>query len=161
MLLRLLGTIFFLSLSAQAAEWPKPNAANCDFYYQLETKLKCKTQDENYLSDYAPFYCEKFLKESHEWSRPLKGWAQKTSNCLQEKLYEHQNNTQFNCKTLEEEAFRIHSKCYNEADLCQLKISEIYKIFQVIKLKDFFKEFKYSDGGMTRLMTSCLKNHLF
>lgn len=153
--------IFFISFSAYSAEWPKPNLADCSFYYELEKKFTCKAQGVSYLADYAPFYCEEFKKKSINWSAPLKSWTQKTRGCLQEMLYEHKSNPDLSCQNLEEIAFKTHSACYNEADLCQLKISDIYQVIKVVKFKDFFKEFHYSDGGMIRLINYCIKRHLF
>jgi hypothetical protein len=159
MQVRVFLIIFFFSFSAQAAQWPKPNLDNCDFYSELEEKLHCKKEGVNYLSDYAPFYCKRFKEESLTWSTPLKSWVQKTNQCLQEMLYEQKNNPALDCKTLEEEAFKIHSKCYNEGELCKLKLSDIYRVFKTIKLKDYWREFRYSDGGMLRLINFCLKEH--
>ena len=160
MYLRLLLTTFFISFSAQSVEWPQPNPDNCKFYDELEANLQCKSQDVNYLSDYAPYYCREFRKRSPNWTAPLQSWVKKTDACLQTKLYEHKSNSAFTCETLEKEAFKIHAKCYNQADFCQLKVSDLYQVFKVIKLRDFWKEFRYSDGGMTRLISYCIKENL-
>lgn len=156
-------TISYLAFFCHSsmAEWPTPNPDSCVFYSKLESQLSCKKQGVDYLSDYAPYYCQKFIRESATWSLAAQNWTKKTRKCLQETLYEQRNNPKFNCRNLEKIAFQTHSACYNEADLCQLEIHPIMHIFRVIKFKDYFKELRYADGGMLRLINYCLKRHLF
>lgn len=141
---------------ANSAEWPKPTPDNCEFYTKLESQLHCKDEGVDYLAQYAPFYCEAFRTKSKIWKSPLKEWAQKTGACLQDMLYEHRGNPDFNCQNLEALAFKTHTACYNEADMCQLKLKDIAEVIKVIKIKDFFKEFKYSYGEMFKLGKTCL-----
>jgi hypothetical protein len=162
---RIFGFFLFISFSIYTSvalpQWPAPNTESCEFYPRLEAAMNCKSRGVNYLSDYAPFYCQEFLKEAPNWSASLNNWTKKTRGCLQEMLYEQRGNPGFTCDNLEEMAFKTHSACYNEADLCQLKIKELWQVFKVIKFKDFFKELRYSDGGMIRLVNFCIKSHIF
>ena len=139
-----------------ATEWPKPLAGDCEFYTKLENILHCQDKGVDYLSQYAPYYCEAFRAQRENWNNPLKLWAQKTEVCLQEMLYEQRSNPQFSCKTLEEIAFKTHTACYNEAELCQLKIKDIGEILKVIRIKDYFIEFRYSYRELVRLGKTCL-----
>jgi hypothetical protein len=147
---------FLLFPVANSANWPRPSEENCDFYTKLESELHCKDEGVDYLSNYAPFYCEAFSTKSKVWKTPMKEWAQKTGLCLQEMLYEHRSNPDFNCKNLEDLAFKTHTACYNETELCQLKIKDIAEILKVIKFKDFLLEFRYSPKEMIRLGRTCI-----
>ena len=114
--------------------------------------MKCSAKGVSYVSEYAPFYCRRFIEKSKDWSPEAQNWTKKTRLCLQESLYDKRNDPNLSCANLEEVAFKTHSICYNDADLCQLKVSELFDIFRIVKIKDYFKELKYSDGGMVRLV---------
>lgn len=156
----LLASLFFSSNLLSNTTWPKPNPDNCEFYPQLESVMKCSALGVKYISDYAPFYCKKFIEESKTWNQQAQNWTKKTRQCLQETLYEKRNDPKLSCDNFEEIAFKTHSTCYNEADLCQLESTQILGIFRIVKFKDYFKELRYADGGMLRLIKYCLKRHL-
>lgn len=149
--------LFMLAFNINSAEWPRPNPANCEFYQKLETQLNCHKEGIDYLSHYAPFYCEAFMSKGKKWESPLREWASKTGVCLQDMLYEQRSNPGLSCKTLESIAFKTHTACYNEADICQLSPGELFEVLKVIKLKDFFTEFKYSHKEIMKMGTTCLK----
>lgn len=157
----LLVTLLFSHVVFSNTTWPKPNPDNCDFYLQLENVMKCSTKGVKYISDYAPFYCKKFMLESKSWNLKAQNWTKKTRQCLQETLYEKRHDPKLSCDNLEEMAFNTHSTCYNEADLCQLETAQMIDIFRIVKFKDYFKELRYADGGMIRLIKYCLKTRLF
>lgn len=146
---------------ANAGQWPRPSSVNCEFYTKLESELHCEDIGVTYLSQYAPFYCEAFRTKSMVWKTPLKEWAQKTGVCLQEMLYEHRSNPNFNCQTLETLAFKTHTACYKEAETCQLKLSDIAEVLKVIRIKDLFKEFQYSYAEIYKLSKTCLVKWVF
>jgi hypothetical protein len=143
------------------AAWPNPDPENCIFYSRLERVMNCKSTGVNYLSDYAPSYCELFKSHSSTWSEAAQIWTKKTRGCLQEMLYEQKSNPKFNCENLEKIAFQSHSACYNEGELCHLEFTQILQIFKIVKFNDYFKELRYADGGMMRLVNYCAKRFLF
>ena len=146
---------------SKVEDWPHPNFENCEFYGKLEGLLKCQSVGVDYLSHYAPYYCEAFKRESKGWSKELNMWAQKTGLCLQKMLYGQRDNPNLSCKTLEDIAFSTHAGCYNQADLCKLKIPELFKVIRVIKMKDMMREVRYSASEINGLMMTCLDSWIF
>lgn len=149
---------FLMPLRAKAAttSWPTPNFENCEFYNQLEGIFNCRSKGVDYLAHYAPYYCENFKRESKNWDGALREWTRKTGLCLQKMLYEEKNNLHMNCNNLEAIAFATHSKCYDRAELCKLKLSEWVQIISVIKFRDLAKEISYSYKELSALLKSCL-----
>ena len=97
------------------------------------------------------------MNKGKTWDPALREWASKTGVCLQDMLYEQRSNPALTCKTLEAIAFKTHTSCYSEAEICKLTPGELLEVLKVIKMKDFFTEFKYSHKEIMKMGAACLK----
>ena len=107
----------------------EPEQNSCDFYQCREGRHQCG--DDGYYLGFGYKYCQEYIELTPTFKPETQRWMADVRLCLQEELAALSENRM--CKDAMNFAFDSHSKCYMEAGVCSLPLSEFYQVLKVIK----------------------------
>jgi hypothetical protein len=114
-------------------------ALSCGLYERLNRSCGCNGTD-GYLTGFGLRYCNRFLNATG-WTPAGARWRDQTLTCLQQALIRklpRLPNGACDCEKLREAAWQTHVECYTQpsASFCELPLSDIRKIYDIIDLGD-------------------------
>jgi hypothetical protein len=150
--------ILFLNASFEAgARLPVPQKNACGFYLELELALDCqgKNQKDQYLTQFAYPYCQKFKAAKAQFDPGLKFWVESTTECLQQKLVDAARRG-VSCRDLERAALDSHRECYVDAGYCELGFGQKTKVMKLISMRDLFRQTTRGQPAALEIQQICL-----
>jgi len=133
----------------------QPKAETCDWYRDcLEEIHPCMGSRESYAIDFGEKYCKRYDASYASFSPQGRIWIDKTRKCLQERLVPLLNNTKATCRKIQAWAFNTHTNCYVESGVCNLPLSDYWKIATTVG--PAFRDAFFKTVGQT-LSTAVLK----
>lgn len=125
-------------------ECSQPAPRTCTFYEGcMEEVHPCGSK--GYALDYGAYFCEQFKTKlggigAKLGKHKLENWMWATSLCLQLEMGKILPASDLSCEELQSKAIEQHVKCYTDSGFCDLCITDLPFIVNVIGLKGMFAQ---------------------